>query len=488
MTRNELGTWQHRNVHVVGASGAEGFAVLSYLHALGFSRLTAHDVAAGAALRKSFNLSHVSLPKQQREQAFNDFMNLPVTFRLGNDYLSDIGQAELIFVGQNWFAHGKNAPIVQAQRRGIRLVSLIELYFGLSPAPVAGITGTNGKTTTATCLHHILVNSGAAALMSGNDRYHPQILDKLDTLPASGVLVLEISNRQLRAYAGAAKIAVVTNIRPDHIDEHGSFDDYFRTKARLITALQPDGFAVVNSDDPYASRLIDTCAGRPFPFSCISLPETGAGPVADGFGVRMDGKETLLFRPADVLLPGKHNLSNILAAATAAYLLGVDPPDIRSAIQCFRGVRNRLQKVNSIAGVDYYDDLAGTNPDAVCAALDAFSGSVILIVGGDMKGNREAYEPLRARIGSGVKHLVLLDGSVQTCLADIPGVPKQVCADLSEAVQAAARVAEPGDVVLLSPAGAGFYSRFVAPGRGYRRLLRDLARKRKQASVSDNAE
>jgi UDP-N-acetylmuramoylalanine--D-glutamate ligase len=479
MKWNVLQRYRDRSVHVVGFSGAEGYAVLSYLSEKGFSNLTAHDIHEGNSLVASFSQSHISMPRSERDAVGNRLLSLPVTYRLGSEYLNGIETADLIFAGQNWFAHPANMPVKRARETGIPVCFLVQLYFDMSPAPIAAVTGTNGKTTVSNALNHILDSAGKSVLMSGNDRYHTQVLDKLETLDTDGVLVLEVSNRQCREIHAGPQVAIITNITPDHIEEHGSFEAYADVKERLFRLQSPDAWAVINRDDPRASRLDSVCPARTMPYSIQTHPGTGAGPGEIGFTICYNGVDQLLFRRDECLLQGDHNLSNLLAAATGAYVLGVEPEQIRKGVKTFSGVRNRLQCVGTVDGVDYIDDQASTNPSATRAALASRTGSVILIAGGDIKGNESDYDTLAQMITRKVKKLFVLDGSIESCL--MPGldrsVPVQSVETLQDAVIQAESIAKPGDTVLLSPAGAGFYSRHVVGKRGFKRLVRDCARR-----------
>lgn len=478
MTGDSISRYRARPVHVAGISGAEGYAVAMYLLSRGFTDLTAHDIHRGESLFRSFSNAHIALPRPERDSAFRRLLDLRIRFRLGEEYLSGIDAAELIFAGQNWFSHPENAPIATARERGVPVRFLIQLYFELSPAPIAAVTGTNGKTTVANALYHILQCAGKPVLMSGNDRYHVQVLDRLDTLDPAGTLVLEVSNRQLLELHMGPHVAVITNIGGDHIAEHGSFDAYAAVKKRLFDLQHPGGWAVINADDSTAARILNDCPSRPVPYSLAGLPGTGSGPAGTGFCLRLDGKIHFLFDREDLRLPGSHNLSNLLAAATGASLLGVSPEDIRSALKTFPGVRNRLQCIGTVDGVDYVDDQASTNPAATLAALDAQAGPVILIAGGDLKGNENDYLPLADRMAGSVRRLFLLDGTAaDILLTALNGrIPAERVKTLSDAVRKAHAAAREGDTVLLSPSGAAFYSRFASAGTGFRRLVRDLSR------------
>ena len=472
--------YRDRNVHIVGISGAEGFEIARYLCGHGFTGITGHDMTPFDRLRDSFNLSHVSLSRDTRETAFQELIHLPVSFRLAEQYLQDIETADLIFAGQNWFAHAANAPIQAARDRGVPVLFITQLYFELSPAPIAAITGTNGKTTVSNLLFYILKHAGIPVMMSGNDRYHSQVLNTLHTLPAHGALVLEISNRQLLELHKGPHVGIITNITEDHIAEHGSFEAYIQTKARLFQLQTPRDFAVINADNIHTAPFAAICTAHPILFSTRNLPQHGAGMFHETFGIRTDNDFIPLFRPIDLKLPGNHNFSNALAAATAAYLLKASPEKIQAAIRSFPGVKNRIEWIAEVNGIQFYDDLASTNPAATAAAVSAFKTPVILICGCNTKGNEEAYSDLKQTLSQNIKHISALPGTAGDLLSQATSSPISRPGNLEEAMREISRIATPGDVVLLSPGGAGFYTQYIASGKGFRRLIRDFTRQVKK--------
>ena len=443
MNLTELLAFKSRDVHIAGASSAEGFAIIDFLASLGFTRITAHDTASPDDLRRSFDISHVSLQPAERAVQLDRLLNtLPITRHFGPDYLTDIEHADLIFATQNWFAHDRNQPIRIARDGGIPVRFLIQLYFNLAAAPIAAVTGTNGKTTVSNLLHHIISRSDIPVLMSGNDRYHPQVLNRLDSLPKTGCLVLEVSNRQLKELERGPHIGIITNIEPDHIEDHGSFEAYIDAKARLFELQSSTDFALINIDNPTAATLISRAKSRVVPFStqAVPNPDFSAG-IRNKTAIFMrDGEAFPLFDATDLRIPGPHNLANSLAAASAAFLIGVAPNVIREAVSSFPGVHNRIEHIQTIDGVDYYDDLASTNPAATRAALMAFSRPVVLIAGGDTKGNLNDYADL-GRICTGrLRCLVCLPGAAGEAIAASldPSIPVHSASDLLEAVTFAA--------------------------------------------------
>ncbi|MFB0546435.1 MAG: Mur ligase family protein, partial [Anaerolineae bacterium] len=243
---------------------------------------------------------------------------------------------------------------------------------------------------------------------AGNDRQNVQALDKIKEMRPEDVLVLEVSNRQLLGLGRSPLIAVITNVAPNHLDEHPSFEDYVETKRGLITHQTAEDFAVLNHDNEITRRMIDSCPSQPFPFS--RNYELGRGAfVKDGdIVVRREGREERVCSIGDIRIAGNHNLENVLAAVAAAYLRDVDVETIGRVVSRFRGLKHRSQFVWEMGRVRYYDDLSSTTPQATVAALRALPGPILLIAGGDDKGLD--YSKLGQVIVERVKALILLPG------------------------------------------------------------------------------
>lgn len=475
-----LTRYRDKNAHIVGVAGTEGFAILEYLLKLGFRHITCHNLTGGTALEQAFLNAHVAMKPQRRADALRRLLAAPITLFTGPDYLKNVADADILFTTQNWFAHAANDPLKQARQSGVPMFFLTQMYFALSPAPIIGVTGTNGKTTVTTCLSHLLKTAGIPCLTSGNDRYHPQVLTDLDALPSNGFLLLEISNRQLMELSQKPHIAILTNIRPDHIDEHGSFEAYRETKTRLFTARTEKDWSILNTEDP-GSRIISQQTQSKCVMYGSSIPET---PLSTGVKASQclfldeNGGSHHLFDTSDVCLPGHHNLLNSLAAATAAFIAGASASAIQQGIRSFHGVRHRLEYLGEANEIVYFDDEACTNPEATRMALESLDRPIILICGGEIKGNRDDYSHLRQAMAQHrATHIICLPGDAGQAVAEQAGsVPVHNVLNLEEAMELADRLLRPGDALVLSPAGAGFHYRFNSGPRGYRRLVRDRIR------------
>lgn len=382
------------------------------------------------------------------------------------------------------------------------VVSELDLFLRLCPAPTVGVTGTKGKTTTA----------ALAAAVLGADPTHPVVLggnigrplvEELLTLGPEHRVVVEISELQLPTLSRGTTVAVYTNVTADHLDRHGSVEAYRRVKRRLAELVDPAGALVLNAEDPVVAALAGL-GGAPTVLYRRSvpipggvgvvddwivaagverLPIAGAGPAATGPGGR-------ILPLGELRLPGAHNVSNVLAAVAVGLLFGLAPDAIRRAVAGFEGVEHRLEIVAVVDGVRFVNDSQGTQPDAVVAALEAFPPPVVLIAGGRDKGvDLSALGPVVAeRAVAAVligESAALLEGIFRGAgLRQIERAPDLETAVrradvLARAAAATAASDEPA-TVLLSPAAASFdmFVDYADRGRAFKAAVAELARER----------
>lgn len=475
MEWNKLGLDLHANLHVVGGAGVEGAAMVLYLLECGFQNITIHDHSTADQFPRRFSQAHLSIPQTERQQLLDGILHSPVHFQYQDRYLDGIEEADCIFVGQNWRNYPFNFPgLTEAQRRGIPFRTLTELYFLLSPCPIIGVTGTNGKTTTADLIYHLLSREKTVHI-AGNGIYHPQVLHKIHSFSSEDVLVLEISNRQLQDLGHSPDIAVITNLEEDHIEEHGSFADYVRTKYEIFRHQGWLSTAIVNHDHPI-TRYFDIRRAKTIRYG---VGEGADVTVRDGeIAIRDDETWKTLASVEEYKLPGLHNCQNALAAVAAAYRAGASPAAIQEGLDTYRGVKNRLEFVRQVEGIKFYNDMAASSPAATTAALEALSDKVILIAGGETKG--ADYTDLVNEIESRVEWLLLLEGTVADELAGrLQGqVHIHRFTELAEAVHFAYRKGTDGTKILLSPGGAHFYSQYVQDGPSFVKTVKRLRKAR----------
>jgi UDP-N-acetylmuramoylalanine--D-glutamate ligase len=369
------------------------------------------------------------------------------------------GHPEAAFAGAELVVVSPGVPVdlpslAGCRARGVPVMGEVELAWRAMEAEVVAITGTNGKTTTTALTGALLRESGRPVLVGGNIG-RPLAADAL-ACPASGWVVAEVSSFQLETTETfRPRVAALLNVTPDHLDRHRTLEAYAAAKARIFRHQTAADVAVVNADDPVAAALAGRTRARLLWFSRRGSVEAGTD-VRDGWvRLRLDGVEHPVCPVTDIFLRGLHNLENVLAATACAGALGVPPDRLRAGIAAFRGVPHRLQWVRDRAGVAYYNDSKGTNVDATLKALAAFPGPIVLVAGGRDKGQR--FEPLAAAARGHVRAAVLLGEGRATLGPALRPATRVVEVDsMPAAVREAARLAEPGDVVLLSPACASF--------------------------------
>ena len=372
----------------------------------------------------------------------------------------------------------KLAEIEAARRAGVPVLSEIELAYRFLKGTMIGITGTNGKSTTATLTHKILAEGGKRAFLTGNIGV-PLLSFVRDSRP-DDVYVIEISSFQLE-YIERFKvhIAAVLNISQNHIDWHGSFEEYWGAKKKLVAALAEGDFAVLNRDDENVWALAGGGPYRTYGFSRSQAVAPGAV-MRDGRIVLADGDGTseTLMDAAEIPLFGAHNRDNVMAAALIGRICGVPAARMRESIRTFRALEHRLERVAVVGGVEYVNDSKATTVDAAIKAIESFDRPIVLILGGKDKGSD--FHPLRGALAGRVKSVVLVGAAKDKIRAALEGAaPMTEARDYAEVVDRAAAAAAPGDVVLLAPACTSWdmFANFEERGRVFKRDVRTLARR-----------
>lgn len=362
-----------------------------------------------------------------------------------------------------------------ARAKQIPIVSEIEVAGWLLDAPVIGITGSNGKTTTTALLGEILEASSFPTFVGGN--IGVPVISAVEELPAGALVVAELSSFQLEATVNfRPHVAVLLNITPNHLDRHPSLEAYTQAKARIFANQTSEDFAILNADDPAVMALAPGIRARKLFFSRRQELPDGLF-VEDGHVVyRVGNLERVLLTTDEITLRGEFNVENVLAAVAAACVVGADFEAIRRGVAAFRGVEHRLEFVREIRGVQYYNDSKATSVDATAKALSAFGGGVHLILGGKDKG--APYDPIRKLLDGRVRDVYLIGAAAPRIEKQLAGtVPLHSVGDLESAVHAAFDRAVAGDVVLLSPACASFdqFQDFEQRGVVFKDLLKQLA-------------
>jgi len=383
-----------------------------------------------------------------------------------------------------------SSDLVQdALGRGIPVYSEIEVASWLCKGPIIAVTGSNGKTTTTSLIAHVFRTANHDFVVAGN--IGSAFSGYLDEIGDDTVVVLEVSSFQLDHIATfRPRVSVLLNISPDHLDRYeNNFDLYARSKFRVFENQQPTDWLVYNHDDEIVRDFLEPwCAERgitPWPISIERQLERGAF-VRDGRLVlalpeALNPQSTVIYEEElmsseDLALPGRHNLYNSLAAAIAARAMEIRSDVVRESLSSFEGVPNRLETVRTVHDVTYINDSKATNVNAVWYALESFSQPIVLIAGGRDKGND--YSSLKPLVSEKVKGIVGLGESGDKVIAELGSFVEQTARaqTMEEAIQFAGLMAEPGDVVLLSPACSSFdmYENFERRGEDFKHLVRSL--------------
>jgi UDP-N-acetylmuramoylalanine--D-glutamate ligase len=375
-----------------------------------------------------------------------------------------------------------DAPeLERARAAGIPVRSEIDLTFERCPAPIAGVTGTNGKTTTTALLGALIAAGGARVHVGGN--IGTPLLDLLGDVHADDWVVLELSSFQLESASDPrCRLATVLNLGPDHLDRHHGMEGYVAAKRRLVEHADPDGAVVLNAADPAVMRMASATQARLLRFARDpSLLEGGDGAtVVDGTVVCIDGGQAFPVLPVgDIPLFGLHNQENVLAGVALAHAAGVAPGALAGAVRAFTPVEHRLQTVLDRDGVLWVNDSKATNVDAAVVALRSFDRPIVWIGGGGSKG--VGPERLAEEVSARARYAVLQGATgpeLDAALAALGYAQRTVVPDLRAAVETAARIARPGDVVLLAPGYTSFdqHSSYGERGRLFSEYAREVAR------------
>jgi UDP-N-acetylmuramoylalanine--D-glutamate ligase len=368
------------------------------------------------------------------------------------------------------------APVVRLRSLGIPVVSEIEFACRYTEATIIGITGSNGKTTTTMLVYHLLKQGGLKVGMAGN------IGDSFAKMVAENdfdFYVLEISSFQLDGImAFKPHIAIITNITPDHLDRYGYvFDNYIASKFLISKNQTQDDYLIYDADNEVLVEWL-----RKHPVQSKLLPFSLDKEVAHGAQIKKDQIEintdnTILKIMTDNLaLEGKHNLKNTMAAATVAKLVGIRKETIRNSVTNFQGAAHRLEKVLKIHHVQYINDSKATNVNATYYALDSMAAPVVWIVGGVDKGND--YRELMPLVREKVKAIVCLgldNSKIKETFGNVVDLMVETFA-MEEAVKVAYKIAERGDIVLLSPACASFdlFKNYEDRGNQFKEAIKNL--------------
>jgi len=396
------------------------------------------------------------------------------------------GHTEKMFLAQDLIVPSPGVPaddafLLLARSKGITVWSEIELAYRFLEGKLIGITGSNGKTTTTTLVHHILQAGAMKAFLAGN--VGTPLIGEVEKMDVGSTAVVELSSFQLELIAKfQPNIGALLNLTPDHLDRHKTMEAYSKAKAQIFENQTELDAAILNADDAASAKYAPK-KPQVFWFSRQKQVAQGACVHGEEIVVAHHGKEDRVMKVAEIALAGAHNLENVLAAVIVARLAGVDAATIAKAVKSFPGVEHRLEFVAEIGGVKYYNDSKATNVDATLKALDAFPGRILILLGGKDKGSD--YTVLRKPLREKAILALLIGAAADKIEKQIAGsVAIERAGTIERAVEAASLAARPGDVVVLAPACASFdqFENYEHRGRVFKELVRGL--ERKSASMS----
>ena len=416
--------------------------------------------------------------KKRREEfggLAEELESLGAELRLGPDYLRGLDQ-DVIFRTPG--LRPDVSELLLAQAKGSVVTSEMEVFFQVCPCHTIAVTGSDGKTTTTTIIAELLKKAGYHTFVGGN--IGKPLLPDVDGMVPEDYAVLELSSFQLMTMDQSPEIAVVTNLAPNHLDVHKSMAEYIAAKENIFTHQGPEGKAVFNYDNAITREFSESAPGQAVLFSRRQELTQGVY-VKDGaiWVSNREGSRAVL-PLVDILLPGEHNVENYMAAIAAVD--GLVPDEvIRAFAAQFAGVEHRIELVRTLDGVRYYNDSIASSPSRTIAGLRSFREKVILIAGGYDK--HIPFDALGPEVMEHVKYLVLtgdtadkIAEAVRTC-PDYHGTPPiSKYEDFDAAVMAAHSMAQPGDVVLLSPACASFdhFKNFAQRGEAFKKIIYEL--------------
>jgi len=457
----EMGEYRGQKVSIIGL-GREGMALARFLAERG-ATVTVSDLKTREELAEGI-------------EGLSEFL---IRFKLGG-HPQSLLDADVIYVSPGV---PQDIPLlVEARQLGIPIRNETRLFFSLCLAPIIGITGSSGKTTTVTLVGQIVERAGRQTWVGGN--IGSPLIEFVEEIGPEAIVVTELSSFQLENLDRSPHIACVLNITPNHLDRHKTMEAYRAAKLNILRYQGSKDYAVLNRDDPVTHALLPECKGQTLLFSRLEEVEGGTFIREGRIIVRWAGREEEVCERGDIRLLGDHNLENVLAACAISAAAGAPTEAMAEVCTTFAGVEHRLELVREVAGISYYNDSIATSPERTIAALRSFDQPIVLLAGGRGKGL--PFEELAGLIVQKVRYLILfgeearaLDEAVHKAqkragIAETP-IIKDAC-DLEEAVNLAAKVSRPGDVVLLSPACTSFdlYRDFAERGKHFKELVHKL--------------
>jgi UDP-N-acetylmuramoylalanine--D-glutamate ligase len=433
--------------------GDENIALVNYLIKAGADNITVCDQSGREELQA--NISKISTQRNN------------INFRLGESYLDKLENFDIIFRSPG--LPYLNEKIQDAKNRGVIVSSAIKLFFDLSPSPIIGVTGTKGKGTTSTLISEILkcsdklqkTNIERKIFLAGNIGNSP--LEFLDNLTSRDIVILELSSFQLQDMDISPHVAVVLDVKSDHLNYHKNQQEYISSKENIVKHQNPDDIAIINFDYATSQNFAKLTQAKKYWFSRKSKVDDGAYVLNGEVYLNISDETHLIAKASEITLRGNHNLENICASITAARLVGADIDSIQKTIKSFPGLEHRLEFIKEKNNIKFYNDSFSTTPDTAIAAIKSFTEPIILIAGGSEK-NADYSELAKTIIDSNVKTAILIGQTGPRITKEIRNLKIEnrrmkiidTCKNINEVICAVKTEMKDGDVVLLSPASASF--------------------------------
>ncbi|MGN0620771.1 MAG: UDP-N-acetylmuramoyl-L-alanine--D-glutamate ligase, partial [Porcipelethomonas sp.] len=396
--------------------------------------------------------------REKMGNTYDELSKMGAKFILGESYLDTLEDFDVVFRSPGMYFN--NPALVRARKNGVVITSEMEVFFDLCPCKIYAVTGSDGKTTTTTLIAGLLEKSGKKVYKGGN--IGKALLPLIEEINENDAAVVELSSFQLISMRKSPDVAVITNIAPNHLDVHGTMEEYTDSKKNLILHQNAFGRAVLNLDNDAANNLETLVRGNLVKFSRRSIPECGAFLDSEGWLCCNDRKNiTRIIHKDSIRIPGIHNVENYLAAISAIWG-EISIENIKDMAENFGGVEHRIEFVRELDGVKWYNDSIATSPTRVLAGLNSFTQKLIVIAGGYDK--KIPFEPMADTVNEKVKSLILMGVTAEKIEKAVTSSEKYDpdnlkiyhVSSMEEAVSKAREIAAEGDIVTLSPACASF--------------------------------
>ncbi len=451
---------KNKKVAMIGI-GVSHIPLLDYMHTLG-AHVTVFDK------REEEKLDAIAITK------INDYH---FSYSLGENYLQNLKGFDIIFRSPS--CRPDTPEILEEVQRGAIVTSEIEMLIELCPGTIIGITGSDGKTTTTSLVYEMVKAQGYHCYLGGNIGI--PLFSRIDEMVPEDVVVLELSSFQLMNMKKSPDIAVITNIEPNHLDIHASYEEYIDSKMQIFAHQSEKGIVILNQDNTITRELAKKVKGEVVFFSSKHRLDDGYMYEEGVIKICKEGLRKHVLSTKDVALRGIHNYENICTAMAATASLVSLENQIQVATT-FRGVEHRLELVREIDGVKWYNDSIGTSPSRTIAGLQSFTEPIVLIAGGYDK--HLDYTPIAKPIVDNVRSLILMGATADKIETAVKKVLEKEhktmdifkCQTLAQTVSMAYKVAREGEVVLFSPASASFdlFKNFADRGNQFKALVEKI--------------